>query len=93
MSTPTRIWLALAVLYVVFFYWYRPFGGSLTDEEIARYTEVIAASDVPPERLRVWVDFKESRGRSRCAGQDLLVRMSTMGGQRDQLPPDSPLRH
>jgi hypothetical protein len=48
MSTPTRIWLALAVLYVVFFYWYRPFGGSLTDEEIARYTEGIAASDVPP---------------------------------------------
>ena len=55
-----RIWLALAVLYAVFFYWYTPFGGPLTDEEIAHYTEVIAASDGPSERLRVWVEFMES---------------------------------
>lgn len=55
-----RVWLALAVLYALFFYWYTPFGGPLTDEEIAHYTAVIAASGGPPERLRAWVGFMEN---------------------------------
>ena len=60
MSTPTRVWIALAVFYAVFFFWYTPFGGPLSDEEIARFKTLLTAHGGAPERLPVWIGFMES---------------------------------
>ena len=41
--SPSRVWITLAVVYALFFYWYTSFGGPLTDEEIDHYTAVMRA--------------------------------------------------
>ncbi len=47
----SRVWIVLAVLYAIFFYWYTPTGGPLTDDEIAHYESVLR------ERRPDGVDF------------------------------------
>ena len=60
MSWPTRVCLALGVLYVVFFSWYTSFGGPLSSEEIARYTEMVSSYETDPESLAAWIRFMET---------------------------------
>lgn len=60
MSWPTRVCLALGVLYVVFFSWYTSFGGPLSSEEIARYTKLISSYETDPESLAAWIRFMET---------------------------------
>jgi hypothetical protein len=54
------VWMGLGVLYALFFAWYTSCGGPLTDEEIARYVEVLAAKGADPERLALWKHFMET---------------------------------
>ena len=56
------IWLAIAVIYGAFFYWYTSFGGPLTDEEIERYMSSFEnQSPAPsPELLARFRAFMES---------------------------------
>lgn len=60
MSIPKRTWFALALVYALFFIWYTPFGGPLSDAEIEHYTEVLNKVSNSPERLKVWVGFMQS---------------------------------
>ena len=60
--TRTRwIWLILLGIYGVFFSWYTSFGGPLTDEEIARYTEFFENREPPlsPDRMALIRKFME----------------------------------
>ena len=51
----------LAILYALFFYWYTPFGGALTDEEIAYFTNIVRnAPGTDAETQARWVEFMES---------------------------------
>ncbi len=59
-SWPARTWIVLAVLYGAFFSWYTSFGGPLTDEEIAHYTEVLQRAGAEPDRLAAWRRFMET---------------------------------
>ncbi len=55
-----RTSIVLAVLYAIFFYWYTPFGGPLTEDEIAYYTQILnerSGGDVNAER---WIEFMRS---------------------------------
>ena len=56
------IWLAIALIYGAFFYWYTSFGGPLTDEEIERYMSSFEnRSPAPsPELLARFRGFMES---------------------------------
>ncbi|MGH0029232.1 MAG: hypothetical protein ACQGVC_05545 [Myxococcota bacterium] len=58
--TPRIVWTVLFAVYALFFAWYTSFGGPLSDEEIARYTEVLNSQGIPPERLEVWLEFMRS---------------------------------
>ena len=59
MSTAARVWIALALVYILFFGWYTSFGGPLTPEEIEHYTAILAARG-EPEGVARWRDFMES---------------------------------
>ncbi len=59
-SIAARTWMGLAVLYALFFSWYTSFGGPLTPDEIAYYTDIVSDSPIAPERVAVWVRFMET---------------------------------
>jgi hypothetical protein len=59
-SLQARAWSLIVVLYVAFFSWYTSFGGPLSAEEIARYTEVLRRVSASPERLAIWTRFMET---------------------------------
>lgn len=40
MTITKKLWLALTVLYMAFFYWYTALGGPLSDQEIKHYLQV-----------------------------------------------------
>ena len=42
----SSLWPVLGTFHAIFLYWYTPFSGSLTDEEIAHFISVI---DCHPE--------------------------------------------
>ena len=57
----SRSWIILALVYVLFFYWYTSFEGPITQEEIIHFTEVL--NDAPgmgDERARIWIEFMEN---------------------------------
>jgi len=58
--TPGRVWLALALAYLAFFFWYTPFGGPLEPAEIDDFLAQFASNDFPPEQTAVWRAFLES---------------------------------
>ncbi len=58
--TPRVVWTVLGVLYVVFFSWYTSFGGPLSDEEIERYTALLAERFADPEQVDLWHRFMET---------------------------------
>jgi hypothetical protein len=60
LSSPARVWTALAVLYALFFGWYTSFGGPLRPDEIDRYMIVLEEAGGEPERLALWRAFMES---------------------------------
>ena len=68
MTWPTRVWIVLALLYAVFFGWYTSFGGPLTSEEIARYTEMMREFEGDETRVARWVHFMEND-----TGDDFLM--------------------
>lgn len=55
-----RVWIVLAVLYALFFYWYTPFGGPLTDAEIAEFERTIRDFGRTDIDLPRWKAFFES---------------------------------
>lgn len=83
---PSRVWLVLAVLYGLFFYWYTSFGGPLTDEEIAHYMGIAESRGGRPEDLARMRKFMEDD-----TGDDfLMVNVSEMRdppGQVEGTPP------
>jgi hypothetical protein len=55
-----RIWVVIALIYAAFFYWYTPFGGPLSDEEIEESLTVLREAGMEPARLEVWEQFMRS---------------------------------
>lgn len=58
--TPGRVWLALGLAYLAFFFWYTPFGGPLEQAEIDEYLTMLSRNGVDPEKVAVWRTFLES---------------------------------
>ncbi|MDG2305669.1 MAG: hypothetical protein P8R42_13705 [Candidatus Binatia bacterium] len=56
----SRAWAILAIVYAIFFYWYTSFGGPLSDEEIAHYTEVLASAATTDASRSRWISFMKS---------------------------------
>ena len=56
----SRGWFVLGALYAVFFFWYTPFGGPLSDEEIAHYTEILVRFPESRDHSERWIRFMES---------------------------------
>ena len=60
MKTIHWIWAVIGTIYVVFFLWYTPLGGPLTEEEIEHYmTRMTAGEDFNPaarDRLRKFME-------------------------------------
>jgi hypothetical protein len=50
-------WIVIAVIYAAFFFWYTPFGGPLTEDEIARYESVLHNLSRNDEAVARWRDF------------------------------------
>lgn len=58
-----RASIVLAVIYAVFFYWYTPFGGPLTEEEIEHYSEIlleVQAAQGEKGSADRWIEFMRS---------------------------------
>lgn len=55
-----RRWGILLVIYAVFFFWYTPFAGPLSDDEIDGYLTALRAAGADEQRLEVWRRFMES---------------------------------
>ena len=53
------VWLVPTVIYALFTFWYTDFGGPLTEEEIADYSETLAERMAPdaPDRLQYITQF------------------------------------
>jgi len=60
MSWPARVWLVLALLYAAFFGWYTSFGGPLSSDEIARYSQLLRDAGADASSLAVLRRFMES---------------------------------
>jgi hypothetical protein len=58
--SPARVWIALTVVYGLFFAWYTPLSGPLREDEIARYGEVLRRSGAPPDRVALFRRFMEA---------------------------------
>ena len=58
--TPGRVWSALALAYLVFFFWYTPFGGPVEPAEIDEYLAMLTRNGAEPDRIEVWRTFLES---------------------------------
>lgn len=61
MTVTKKLWLALATVYMAFFYWYTSLGGPLSEQEINHYLQVLQAR-VPapkPESLARMRTFME----------------------------------
>jgi hypothetical protein len=56
----SRSWAILGIVYAAFFYWYTSFGGPLSDEEIAHYTEVLTSNPEMNVNSERWIRFMES---------------------------------
>ena len=56
----SRSWAILGIVYAAFFYWYTSFGGPLSDEEIAHYTEVLASAPAMSDHSERWISFMKS---------------------------------
>jgi hypothetical protein len=56
----SRSWAILGIVYALFFYWYTSFGGPLSDEEIAHFTEVLASRPEMNVNSERWISFMES---------------------------------
>lgn len=60
MSSPARVWLALALLYAAFFAWYTPLSGPLQPEEIEAFVRALEADGRDPAAIARWRAFFES---------------------------------
>jgi hypothetical protein len=56
----SRSWAILGIVYAAFFYWYTSFGGPLSAEEIAHYTQVLASNPEMSEQSERWISFMKS---------------------------------
>ncbi|HAT26386.1 MAG TPA: hypothetical protein DCS89_05185, partial [Gammaproteobacteria bacterium] len=56
MSKCQILWLVPALIYALFTFWYTDFGGPLTEEEIADYSETLAER-MAPDRLQYITQF------------------------------------
>ena len=60
MIRPGVVWLALLIVWLIFFSWYTSFEGPLTEEEIATVIEHAEAAEVPLEDIAKMRRFLES---------------------------------
>lgn len=60
MIRPVFAWLALLVVWLIFFSWYTSFDGPLTSEEVATVLEYAEAEGITPEELAKMRRFLES---------------------------------
>jgi len=94
-SSPIRLWTALAVLYALFFGWYTSFGGPLRADEIERYVALLESRpDMNPERIALLRGFMASdTGDDFAMLNNLDVREETQAtdGVPEGLTPDEVL--
>ena len=60
MLTPARVWLAIAIVYALFFGWYTSLAGPLSADEVEHYVELLSANGGDPDRIALWRAFMES---------------------------------
>jgi hypothetical protein len=60
MSWSMRVWILLLIVYATFFSWYTSFGGPLSEEEVAHYSELLSELEPDPERMARWHAFMKS---------------------------------
>ena len=60
MLTPARVWLAIAMVYALFFGWYTSLAGPLSADEVEHYVELLSANGGDPDRIALWRAFMES---------------------------------
>jgi hypothetical protein len=60
MFSPTRVWIAAALVYAVFFGWYTSFAGPLGADEIERYLGVLRESGADLDRVDLFRRFMET---------------------------------
>jgi hypothetical protein len=64
MTIRTKLWLAPALVYGIFVFWYTDFGGPLSDEEVDNYVTVMTANGSTPETVAYYEKFlREDSGR------------------------------
>lgn len=85
-SRPRIVWSVLTAVWIVFFLWYTPLGGPLTDEEIAHYMERLAQSDRSPEAISALREFLETD-----TGEDfVMVNLIQLHERPRQVPGVAP---
>ncbi|NNL57399.1 MAG: hypothetical protein HKO71_06580 [Pseudomonadales bacterium] len=57
MSTRAKLWLAPAIFYAIFVFWYTDFGGPLSDEEVDTWVEQMEANQSAPELIAYFEKF------------------------------------
>lgn len=55
-----KTWAALLIGYLIFFLWYTPLGGPLSQAEIIEYEAKLRARGQDPQTIQVLVDFMRS---------------------------------
>lgn len=86
MSGRAWLWLAIAVFYGVFWFWYTPLGGPLTAAEIRQFSTALERRDGDPERLAALRRFMaEDSG-----GQFFMVNLLDLADPAPVLPATGP---
>ena len=57
MSSRMKLWLLPTLLYAIFVFWYTDFGGPLSDEEVAKFIEVMTSNGSAPEQVEYYAEF------------------------------------
>lgn len=86
MSGRAWLWLAMAVSYGAFWFWYTPLGGPLTAAEIRQFSTALERRDSDPERLAALRRFMtEDSGR-----QFFMVNLLDLADPVPVLPATGP---
>ena len=52
-----RTWILLALLYLTFFFWYTPWGGPVTEDEIKTFERTLTEAGWEAKGLNNWLEF------------------------------------
>jgi hypothetical protein len=86
MSTSRILWLTAAALYALFWFWYTPLGGPLTDAEVRHYLERFERDGADPVRLEQLHRFMTEDSGT----QFIMVNLLDMADAPIELPATGP---